>query len=120
VKTDYKKILQKYSEFWDSNVITPGTVFMEKISAVIELYIKVRLNTNHNFKNLKCIFSDSSIPGEGEHKILEFLRQQRARENYNPNTKHCIYGADADLLFLGLSTHEPHFYIFRELIISPE
>jgi len=47
---------------------------MEKISAVIELYIKVRLNINPRFKNLKCIFSDSSIPGEGEHKILEFVR----------------------------------------------
>ena len=76
---DYEKILKRYTDVWDSNVITPGTEFMEKISAVIELYIKVRLNTTPAFKNLKCIFSDSSIPGEGEHKILEFLRQQRAR-----------------------------------------
>jgi len=114
---NYQEIIDKYENQWNSNVITPGTNFMDKISAVIELYIKVRLNKDPKFQNLKCIFSDSSIPGEGEHKILEFIRQQRARVNYNPNTKHCIYGADADLLFLGLSTHDPHFYCFRELII---
>jgi 5'-3' exonuclease len=99
---------------FDSNVITPGTKFMTNLSDVLELFINNNLQNNPQWKGLTVVFSDSSIPGEGEHKILEFIRVQRQQEHYNSNTHHCIYGADADLIMLSLITHEPHFYIIRE------
>ena len=93
-------------EFWDTNAISPGTVFMEKLALGISNHIK----TDISYKSLDVIFSTANVPGEGEHKIFNFIRETNMGGNL------VIYGLDADLIMLAMAAKKPNVYLLREAI----
>lgn len=74
---------------WDTNAITPGTVFMKKLRTRLERMMG-------DSKRWMGRFSSSDEPGEGEHKIMTQWRTG----NYQGNM--AVYGLDADLVVLSL------------------
>ena len=87
---------------------------MVRLHEQLKYFVSMKISTDSLWQNVKVILSGHETPGEGEHKIMDFIRKQRAQPDHDPNTQHVLCGADADLIMLGLATHEPNFTIIRE------
>ena len=97
--------LLKKKNLWDSNAISPGTVFMKKLND----YFKEK--TQQTFSAIPIHFHGSDENGEGEHKIFHLLKHNPIPP---PPSSHVIYGLDADLIMLSLLSHIPSIYLMRE------
>jgi 5'-3' exoribonuclease 1 len=100
----YKSYIVKQivpSKSWNTNAITPGTTFMNELDA----YLYEKFKNNPRVK-----FSGSDQVGEGEHKIMHYMRTNKCLDNQ------FIYGLDADLIMLGLLhlKHNKNVYLYRE------
>lgn len=88
----YGKIVQqRYRRFrisepgvFDRNQISPGTPYMKELEQAIR----------SKFPN--AIISSTEVPGEGEHKIFNWLKTMP------PSADVYVYGLDADLILLSL------------------
>jgi 5'-3' exonuclease len=99
IKKKYNKPIYK----WNNIVITPGTEFMEKLHNKLLDFVN-----DYNQKNkTKIIYSSYHTPGEGEHKILQHMKNNKILEPV-------IYGLDADLIFLAMASQIKNIYLLRE------
>lgn len=109
----YTKNNQKYNTIpFDTNAITPGTLFMEQLSKSIETFFQKYCEE----KQLEFIMNNDKNKGEGEHKCFHWIEDNLANKKSNI----CVYGLDADLIMLALkhiNTHTKHrLYLLREKV----
>lgn len=97
---------------WNTTAITPGTLFMEKLSKRIHSEFSSTNTTGMGLaNNINIIVSTSTEPGEGEHKMFTYMR-----EHVKPSENIAVYGLDSDLIMLSIlhSTMSRNIFIFRE------
>lgn len=102
-----EKLLSKYSLDinWSKNNISPGTLFMNKITNFLQNIQEVSKNKtvnkdqeNYEFYTRvnKIQFSDSNKEGEGEMKILDEIN------NISNNNKILFFSPDSDVILLSM------------------
>jgi 5'-3' exonuclease len=102
------KLQEQEDTNFNSNVLSPGTKFMDYLTKYIDFYIREQIS-NGSWRHLDVVFSNEKAPGEGEAKIISFIRYYGGKDE-----SYCIHGLDADLIMLSLGTHVKDFYILRE------
>ena len=96
---------------WDTNAISPGTIFMDNLTNSLKAHFSKKTYINNSGDEIKVILSSSYVVGEGEHKIINYIKQ-----NSNNSESNVIMGLDADLIMLSLSTGLNNIYLYRENI----
>lgn len=103
---DYKKKNGIKVVEWDSNQITPGTDFMNRLNIYLREYF------NNNKFDFEVILSGSDEPKEGEHKFIHYIKDNGCVIGDGCDV---IYGLDADLIMLSLTCNKPNIYLMREM-----
>ena len=94
---------------FNTNALTPGTEFMDKLADRLRRCVNEHKPIDQNWT-----VSDTKDYGEGEHKIMTYMRTDP--EALLSDT-HVIYGLDADLIVLALWHYAKtgkDIYLFRE------
>ncbi len=95
---------------FDSNSITPGTDFMFRLDAYLQKWFKEQTLDLPS----KVIYYSHMVPGEGEHRIMDDIRNGTVKSCESFEGVHVIYGSDADLAMLALIAPLDHLYIARD------
>ena len=112
-------------KLFDKNLFTPGTQLMFEL----DVYLRNWIETNRYQLPPHVIYSSHMVPGEGEHKIFQFMREGKYNirpnryelrktslesETYIEQGAHVIYGLDADLIMLSVLAPLNKIFLKRE------
>lgn len=108
----YKKHNIIVNDSWSNIVITPGTQFMYNLHNKLRIYYKKMMTKKDKLCKFKIIYNSYLTPGEGEHKILQHIKNKYF--GILDDSAIIIYGLDADLIFLALASQVNNIYLLRE------
>ena len=94
-------------KIFDSTAITPGTDFMILLDDALENFFK----NSSWLKTKKIIYSSHLVPGEGEHKIFDYIRREDLIHGSGCNI---ILGLDNDLIILSVVSPMKNFFMKPE------
>jgi 5'-3' exonuclease len=98
-----EKFGKQANSTWSNTSITPGTEFMENLHQYLNEHYKAKKSS------IKYIYSSFHTPGEGEHKIMEHIKHHTSVDD-----DIVVYGLDADLIFLTMSSGRHNIHLIRE------
>ena len=96
--SDHYGVSNNEKRLFDTNAITPGTTFMVSFTKKLSDFCDELRSDGINGHSIKITCSSSDEPSEGEHKIMQILRDLPEDDV----DIHCIYGLDADLIMLSM------------------
>lgn len=99
---------------FDSNSISPGTEFLYNFSKYLHNHIKSQVQSD--WKHLEVVFTNEKVVGEGEHKLIQLLKEWLLNGKMKHGESFCIHSPDADLIMLTLARCYSHLYILKENI----
>lgn len=106
----FKTGLTMDTDLFNPSSFTPGTKLMDHLTKYIDWFLRSMMTNHRYWQDLEIVFSNEKVPGEGEHKIMQYIRHLE----HSSKETICIYGLDADLILIGLLLERKNVYVARE------
>lgn len=91
-----RRMMSETPPRFNPNALSSGTELMYRV----EKYLKYRIRWECTFgrwRGIEVVLSPTTSPGEGEHKLMDYIRKLKTRESV------CLVGPDGDLIMLCMS-----------------
>ena len=108
-----QRLLSKEDEFAITNHICPGTEFMQELCLYLEHHLpSLKKQLYHR---PKLLLSTVNVPGEGEHKIMDDIRQ---KFKFEETDSIVVMSPDNDLISLLMLNQNKNVLLMRYMDIS--